>query len=131
MNISINTNRYIKLVLLAFAMALVFAGIRPALAQAKPAIAVVEIDVRQPENFSKEFFPLAAKIFADAGAVFIVKPSQPAAVDDVPPKRVAILRFPSKEKALATFASTEYRDARKIGEKYASFRIFVLESSEP
>ena len=98
---------------------------------ANSAIAIVEIDVRQPVEFAKEFFPLAAKIFADAGAVFIVKPSEAVAVDDVPPKRAALLRFESVEKAKETFASDAYRDARKIGNKYASFRIFILEAPDP
>lgn len=119
-----------------FALALIcmtvaFGGAVKAFADPKPGIAIVEIDVREPEKFTKEFFPLAAKVFADAGATFIVKPSAPAEVDGTPPKRVAVLRFESKEKALATFASTPYRDARKIGDKYASFRIFVTEESAP
>ncbi|MBA4216633.1 MAG: DUF1330 domain-containing protein [Proteobacteria bacterium] len=107
------------------------AAVGSAMAQVKPGIAVVEIDVRQPEAFAKEFFPLAAKVFADAGGVFLVKPSAPRAVDEVPPKRVAIIRFESVEKAVATFASPAYREARQVGDQYASFRIFVLESTEP
>lgn len=106
--------------------------VAPALAQQKmAAYAVVELDVRQPEEFSKEFFPLAAKVFAEAGATFVVKPSAPTSIDDTAPKRVAIIRFDSVEKATATFASPAYRDARKIGDKYASFRIFVLEGAAP
>ncbi len=104
--------------------------VAPASAQQKTAAyAVVELDVRQPEEFSKEFFPLAAKVFADAGASFVVKPSAPAAIDDIAPKRVAIIRFDSVEQAKATFASDAYREARKIGDKYASFRIFVLQGA--
>ncbi len=104
----------------------------PATAQTKTvAYAVVELDVRQPDEFAKEFFPLAAKIFAEAGGTFLVRPSAPTAIDDVPPKRVAIIRFDSVEKAKATFASDAYREARKIGDKYASFKIFVLEAPAP
>ena len=103
----------------------------PAAAEQKPALAIVEIDVREPEAFAKEFFPLAAKVFADAGATFVVKPAAPVAVDDVPPKRVAIIRFESVDKAAATFASAAYRDARKIGDRYASFRIFLVETAAP
>lgn len=103
-----------------------------ALAQQKTAAyAVVELDVRQPEAFAKEFFPLAAKVFADAGGSFVVKPSPPTAVDDTPPGRVAIIRFDTVEKATATFASDAYREARRVGDKYASFRIFILEGAAP
>ena len=107
------------------------AVVAPASAEQKQALAIVEVDVREPEPFAKEFFPLAAKVFADAGATFVVKPTAPVAVDEVPPKRVAIIRFDSVEKAVATFASAAYRDARKIGDRYASFRIFVVETPGP
>lgn len=99
--------------------------------QTTAAYAIVELDIRQPEAFSKEFFPLAAKVFADAGARFVVKPSAPTAVDDTAPKRVAIIRFDSIEKATATFASDAYRQARSVGDKYASFRIFVVDGVAP
>ena len=82
-------------------------------------------------NLQKSFFPLAAKVFADAGAVFIVKPSEPVAVDAVPPNRAAVLRCESVEKAKVTFASDAYRDARILGDKYASFRIFILDAPDP
>ncbi len=101
----------------------------PAAAEDKKiAYAVVELDVRQPEEFTKDFLPLVGKVYAEAGAVFLAKPTAPVAIDDVAPKRVAILRFDSLEKANATFSSQAYRDARKIGEKYASFKIFVVEA---
>ena len=116
----------------AMSFAALYCIVTPALAQqTTAAYAVVELDVRQPEEFSKEFFPLAAKVFADAGASFVVKPSPPAAIDDDAPKRVAIIRYDSVEKAKATFASEAYREARKIGDKYASFRIFVVTGVAP
>lgn len=120
-----------SLCMIAIGLLAVLAISERAIAAAKPAIAIVELDVHDPDRFAKEFFPLAAKIFADAGATFIVKPSAPDAVDGTAPKRVAIIQFESKEKAIDTFASPAYRDARKIGDKYASFRIFVVDSTVP
>ena len=76
------------------------AFLSPVSAYAASGIAIVEIDVRQPTEFQQEFFPLASKVFADAGGVFLVKPSAPTAVDDVPPKRVAVIKFPSVAKAV-------------------------------
>jgi uncharacterized protein (DUF1330 family) len=103
-----------------------------ALAQQKTAAyAIIELDVRQPEAFSKEFFPLVATVFANASGTFVVKPSAPTPVDGVEPKRVAIIRFESVEKATATFAPAAYRDVRKVGDQYASFRIFVVEGAAP
>jgi uncharacterized protein (DUF1330 family) len=101
------------------------------MAQNKPAIAIIELDLRNPEAFSREFFPLAAKVFAEAGGTFLVRPSAPTAVDDVAPKRVAVIRFESAQKALETLASQAYRDARKIGDQHASFRIYVVELASP
>ena len=96
----------------------------------KPAIAIIELDIRNPEAFTENFFPLASKVFAEAGGTFLVRPSQPTQVDSVAPKRVAVVRFESVEKAVATFASRAYRDARKIGDQYADFRIFISELSD-
>ena len=119
--------------LLAYAVfmaaALLFAN--PASAQMKPVIAIVELDVRNPEAFAREFFPVVSRVFADAGGTFLVRPSQPTAVDDVAPTRVAVIRFESAQQAIDTFASQAYRDARKIGDQYANFRIFVVELSSP
>lgn len=45
----------------------------------------------------------------------------------VPPKaRTIVVAFDSLEQAQAAFASTAYRDARKIGDKYAKFRIWAI-----
>jgi uncharacterized protein (DUF1330 family) len=44
-----------------------------------------------------------------------------------PPKRVAIQQWASMEQAKAWYNSAEYKEARKIGEKYAKFRVFSVE----
>jgi len=41
--------------------------------------------------------------------------------------RVTIRRYNSMEDAKAAFSSPEYREARKIGDKYATFRVFATE----
>ena len=41
--------------------------------------------------------------------------------------RVIIGQYESIEKAHATYTSPEYREALKIGDKYAKFRIYALE----
>jgi uncharacterized protein (DUF1330 family) len=48
--------------------------------------------------------------------------------EGAPPKsRVSINEFESMEKAQAAFTSAAYKEGRKIGDKYATFRIFVVE----
>jgi uncharacterized protein (DUF1330 family) len=50
------------------------------------------------------------------------------AIDGEPPKsRTVIVAFGSLEKAKATFAGSAYREGRKIGDKYAKFRIWAME----
>ena len=50
------------------------------------------------------------------------------AIDGEPPKpRTVVIAFESLEQAQATFASAAYRDGRKVGDKYAKFRIWATE----
>ena len=54
------------------------------------------------------------------------------AINGEPPKgRVIIGQYESIEKAYATYTSPEYREARKIGDKHAKFRIYPLEGIAP
>ena len=49
-------------------------------------------------------------------------------IDGEPPKlRTVILAFENIEKAQAAFASPAYREGRKIGDKYAKFRVWAME----
>jgi uncharacterized protein (DUF1330 family) len=97
-------------------------------AQTKPpAYVVVELDVQQPDEFKKEFLPLASKVFQEAGGKFLAQPGIATAIDGTPPNRAALIAFDSLDKAVATFGSGAYKDARKTGDKYAKFRIFAVE----
>ena len=101
-------------------------------AQAKPpAYAVVELDVQNPDEFRKEFLPRVSKVFSDAGGKFLARPGNATAIDGTAPNRVAVIAFASLDTAVTTFNSTAYKDARKIGDKYAKFRIFAVEGLAP
>lgn len=102
-------------------------------AQAKaPAYTVAEIDVKNPEGY-KEYSAKVQPIIKAGGGRYMALAGAAAggpkivAIDGAPPKRVAIHRWDSMDKAMATFKSAEYREARKIGEKYATFRLFVVD----
>jgi uncharacterized protein (DUF1330 family) len=97
-------------------------------AQAKPpAYAVVENDVSNPEAYAKEFAPIAGRALTEAGGKFLARRGRIVAVDGEPPKSpVTLLAFENVEKAQAAFAGP-YRDARKIGDKYATHRIYIVE----
>jgi len=98
-------------------------------AQAKaPGFIVAEIDVSNAEGYSKEFLPKAGPALEAGGAKFLVRGGKNEAIDGAPPpKRVIISQFESMEKAIAAYNSPAYMDARKIGDKYAKFRIFAVE----
>jgi uncharacterized protein (DUF1330 family) len=102
-------------------------------AQAKPpAYAVVEIDVTNQDAFLKEYSPIAGNALTAAGGKFLARGGKNVAIDGEPPKaRTVIIAFESLEKAQAAFASAAYRDGRKIGDKYAKFRVWVVEGLAP
>jgi len=101
-------------------------------AQARPpAFAVVEIDVSNPEGFQKEYSPNAGKIMDAAGGKYLTRgPSRKVSIDGEPVKpTTVIIQFENLEKAQAVFGSGEYREHRKIGDKYAKFRIWLAEGA--
>ena len=110
-------------------IALSLAGIQNLHAQTKlRAYAIVEIDVSNEEAFMKEYAPIVGKIITDGGGKYISRGGKIVAIEGAAAKRITIVEFESVEKAQALFASAAYRDARKIGEKYAKFRVTAVEA---
>lgn len=100
-------------------------------AQAKPPAYVVgEIDVTDQERYFKEYVPPAVKAVVDGGGKYIVRNGKSVSLYGEPPKALAIMRFGSLEKAQAAFGSKAYTDAKAIGDKYARFRVYVVEGLE-
>jgi uncharacterized protein (DUF1330 family) len=102
-------------------------------AQAKPTAYVIsEIDVTNPEAYAKEYLPLALKANRDSGQKILAAGNKTIAIDGASPKsRVVLSVYESIDKAQAAYASPAYREARKIGDKYANFRIFAIEGMPP
>jgi len=92
-----------------------------------PAYVIGEIDIRDQTGLDKEYVPPAAKAVLDGGGKYIVRGGRSVSFYGEPPKRIAIMAFESLEKAEATFRSPAYTDAKKIGDKYANFRIYAVE----
>jgi uncharacterized protein (DUF1330 family) len=93
-----------------------------------PAYVVAEIDVTNVEPYDKEYVPPAAKAITDGGGRYIVRGGETAAYYGEPPKsRIAIMAFESMEKARAAFNSSAYKEAKKVGDKYAKFRVYAVE----
>lgn len=103
-------------------------------AQAKPPVYFIgEIDVTNPEGYTKEYLPRAREIIkahggqlvAAGGAAGSGNPVIP--VDGEPPKRVVIYRYPSADAVHAWRNDPAYEEVRKIGEKYAKYRTFAVD----
>jgi uncharacterized protein (DUF1330 family) len=96
-------------------------------AQAKaPVYYVSEIDVRDTDAYAKDYAPKAQTIIKAAGGRIVAVGGNLArtvtAFEGEAPKRVTIQIWDSVDKIKAWRASPEFAEARKIGEKYATFK---------
>jgi len=98
-------------------------------AQAKPPVyRVSEIAITDVDAYTKEFAPKAQAALKSAGGRFLAAGQNVTALEGDPPKtRVTIQVWDSLEKMKAAYDSAEYKEARKIGDKYAKFRAFAVE----
>jgi uncharacterized protein (DUF1330 family) len=97
-------------------------------AQAKPpAYVIFEINLQQPDEYFAEFVPLAEKAVAEAGGKFLARTGPAAVIDGPAPRRAAVIAFDNVDQARASFRTDAYKEARKVGEKYASFRVYAVE----
>jgi uncharacterized protein (DUF1330 family) len=107
-------------------------------AQAKtPVYLVTEIDVTNPEAYGTEFAPKAqASIKAAGGRLIAIGGAGGAGAKPVTtlsgtaPKRATIQQWDSMDALKAWFNGADYQAAIKIGEKYATFRRFVIEANQ-
>ena len=98
-------------------------------AQAKPPVYVVsEIDVTNVDAYTKDYVPLARQSITKAGGKLIAASQSVTSLEGAPQKsRVTINVYDSLEKAQASRDSADYKEARKVGDKYAKFRAYVVE----
>ena len=99
-------------------------------AQSKPIYTVAMIQISDPDEYMKEFAPKAQAALKTAGSQFLAGGS-PTMIegDPAPPNtRITVRRYNSMEEAKAAYGSAEYKEVRKIGDKYAKFRVFAVEA---
>ena len=102
-------------------------SIHTLLAQAKPPVyTVVEIDVTNNDPYMKEYAPKAQALVKEKGGKLIAA-SNGIVFEGAPAKRIAIQQWETMEKAKAWHGSKEYKENRKIGDKYAKFRVVAVE----
>ncbi len=93
-----------------------------------PAYVVAEIDISDLDAFQKDFVPLAQASIKASGGHLIAAGQNIVALDGAPPgTRVVINQFDSLEAVRAWRNSAPFKEARKIGDKYAKFRVFAFE----
>jgi uncharacterized protein (DUF1330 family) len=118
---------------IAFAMfasfALGAAAVQGLHAQAKPpAYSVAEITVTNQDGYNKEYVPPVVKAIQEGGGKFIARNGRTISFEGAAPApRVVLIQWESLDKAQALQNSSTYKDAQKIGQKYATFRIFGVE----
>jgi uncharacterized protein (DUF1330 family) len=118
---------------LAFALiaSAAFGGVTQGLhAQAGPPIYVIEeIDVSNLDSYLREYAVKSlALVNASGGHRLVIGNGKITPIEGEPPKsRVVVLQWESMEKMQAWLNSPANKELRKIGDKYAKFRIFAVE----
>ena len=108
-------------------------------AQAKaPLYVVSEIDVTNPDAYGKEYAPKAQALIKSSGGRFVAiggvagaGAGKVTAFDGEAPKRVTVQVWDSIEQYQAYRNLPAFKEARQIGEKYAKFHTFAVESVSP
>jgi uncharacterized protein (DUF1330 family) len=97
-------------------------------AQAKPPVYYVAlIDVTDIDGYSKEFGAKSQAMFKAAGGKYLAAGQKVIALDGEAPKRLVIQQWDSIEQLKAVRETAEFKEVRKIGEKYAKFNSFAIE----
>src|ERR1700722_18618221 len=97
-------------------------------AQSKPPVYFVgETEISNMDAYAKEYLPVVmADIKANGGRYIAAGKATP--LEGEPPKtRIVVIAFDSLEKIQAWRSSAAFKEARKIGDKYAKYRSFALE----
>jgi len=102
-------------------------------AQAKaPVYYVAEIDVTNPDAYAKEYAPKAQALIKAAGGRILAVGgtaggAKVTALDGEAPKRAVVQVWDSMEKIQAWRSNPEYKELRKVGDKYAKFHSYTVE----
>lgn len=98
-------------------------------AQAKPPVYyIAEVDVTNPEAYAKEYVPRAVAATKAAKGRILALGGKVTVFDGEPPKkRVVVQVWDSIEAIQAWRNSNDFKEARKIGTKYATFRTYAVE----
>ena len=97
-------------------------------AQGKPPVYfIAENDVMDPQGYKTEYIPLAQASIKAHGGRYLAAGTATAFAGEPPKSRVVIHVWDSMEQLQGWFNSPDYKDARRIGERYAKFRNYAIE----
>ena len=98
-------------------------------AQAKAVYTCAEIQISDINGYMKEFAPVAQAALKTSGSQLLAA-GPGTSIEGEPPKtRVTVRRYNSLEEAKAAYSSPQYKEARKMADKYgAKFRVFAVEA---
>jgi uncharacterized protein (DUF1330 family) len=102
-------------------------------AQARmPGFYIAEINVKNQDAYATEFIPAALKALQEASGKFVVRGGNIVATQGAPPaSRIVVLQFASIDKAQNWWNSQAQKEAQVIGDKYATFRSYIVEGLAP
>ena len=93
-----------------------------------PDYVVTEVGISDLGAYQKEYLPLAqASIKASGGHLLAAGQNIIVLEGSSPGTRVAINQFDSLDAVQAWRNSDQFKEARKVGDKYAKFRAFAVE----
>src|ERR1700689_2815221 len=93
-----------------------------------PVYVITEVGISDLDRYQKEYLPLAqASIKASGGRLVAAGQNILVFEGPSPGTRVAINAFDSLDAAQAWRNSDQFKEARKVGNKYAKFRSFAVE----
>lgn len=98
-------------------------------AQAKPPVYQVSlVDVKNADAFVKDYVPkIRAAVKANGGRGLAASAKVTPIEGDSPKSRVVITQWDSAEQLQAYRNAAAFKDARKIGDQYATFNSFLVE----
>jgi uncharacterized protein (DUF1330 family) len=98
-------------------------------AQAKvPVYQVTEVEMLDPEAYSKDYVPKARAAIEAAGGKFLAAGGKTTALDGDPPKsRIVIQQWDSIEKIKAYRDSAAFKELMPLRNKLGKFRTYAVE----
>ena len=96
-------------------------------AQTKPPVYYIsEVDMTNPDGYAKEYLPLVQATIKAAGGRYVASGKATPIEGDPPKSRIAVVAWDSMETLMAWRNSDAFKEARKTGMKYASFRASAI-----